>query len=65
MVILKLIILILAFFTTLLWFMKMISDCIGVAYGPQIPEDVAKKDGIFRLYLIAIMSVLWSLVIII
>jgi hypothetical protein len=64
MLILELILLILAFFTTLLWVMKMVGDSVGAMYGAQIDDDAARKDGIFRLSLIAIMSVLWSLIII-
>lgn len=64
MIILKLILLIIAIFTTLLWIMKLISDSIGTMYGGQTSDEDAQKDGVFRIYLITIMSVAWSLIII-
>lgn len=62
---LKFILLILAFFITLLWFTKLVTDCVSAMYGSNFSEESAQKDGILRLYMIAAMSILWSLIIII
>lgn len=61
---LKFILLILAFFITLLWFTKLVTDCVSAMYGSTFSEENAEKDGMLRLYMIAAMSVLWSLIII-
>ena len=65
MIVIKLILLILAFFVTLLWFTKLVTDFASAAYGSTFSEEAAEKDGVVRLYLIVAMSVLWPLVIII
>lgn len=65
MVIIKTILIIIALFITLLWFTKLITDCVSAMYGNNFNEESAKKDGILRLYMIAIMSVLWALIIMI
>ena len=65
MIILKLILLILAMFITLLWFTKLVTDCVSSMYGNQFSDDVAKKDGVLRLYMITAMSILWSIIIVI
>lgn len=64
MLVLKFIILILAFFITLLWITKLVTDSVSAMYGSQFSEETAKADGVFRLYLIIAMSILWPLVII-
>ena len=65
MKILKLILLILAMFITLLWFTKLVTDCVSAMYGNQFSDDEAKKDGVLRLYMITAMSILWSIIIVI
>lgn len=64
MVFIKFIVLFLAIFVTLLWFTKLVTDCVSAMYGSQFTDEEAKKDGVLRLYLITIMSILWPLVII-
>jgi hypothetical protein len=65
MVILKTILLIIAFFVSLLWITKLFTDCVSTMYGGNYSDEAAQQDGILRLYMIAIMSVLWSIIIII
>lgn len=60
----KFILLVIAFFVTLLWITKLITDCVSASYGGLYSEENAEKDGILRLYMITAMSVLWSLIII-
>ena len=64
MLVLKFIILILAFFITFLWITKLVTDSVSAMNGSQFSEETAKADGVFRLYLIIAMSILWPLVII-
>lgn len=64
MIILKLILLILAFFVTLLWLTKLITDSVSALNGAQISNEDAEKDGKVRLYLILIISILWPIIII-
>lgn len=61
---LKFILLMFAFFVTLLWFTKLVTDCVSTMFGGQFSEETAKADGLVRLYLIIAMSILWPLVII-
>ena len=65
MIFVKLILLILAMFITLLWFTKLITDCVSAMYGTQFSDEEARKDGILRLYMITAMSILWSIIIVI
>lgn len=60
----KFILLVLAFFITLLWLTKLVTDCVSAMYGNNFSEESAQKDGILRLYMIAAMSILWSIIII-
>lgn len=60
----ELILLILALFTTFLWASKMITDSVSAISGARITNEEAEKDGAIRLYLIGIMSILWSTLII-
>ena len=53
----------LAFFVTLLWLTKIITDCVSAIFGNNFTEEGAKQDGLLRLYLIALMSILWPLII--
>jgi hypothetical protein len=64
MLILKFIVLVLAFFVTLLWLTKLVTDCVSFIFGAQLPDEQAKADGTFRIILIGLMSILWPLVII-
>ena len=64
MVIIKFIILVLAFFVTLLWITKLITDCVSAIYSSNFSDDTAKQDGLLRMYMIIAMSILWPLIII-
>jgi hypothetical protein len=63
MLVLKLILLIIAFFITLLWITKLVTDCVSAIYGNNFSDENAEKDGILRLYMIIAMSVLWPIII--
>ena len=63
MIIIKGFLLMLAFFVTLLWLTKIITDCVSAIFGNNFTEEGAKQDGLLRLYLIALMSILWPLII--
>lgn len=65
MIVIKLILLILAFFITLLWVTKLVTDCVSAIYGNNFSDESAQKDGILRLYMILAMSILWSIIIMI
>lgn len=64
MIFVKFVLLVLAIFVTLLWVTKLATDCVSASYGSLTKED-AEKDGILRIYLIAIISILWSIILII
>lgn len=64
MLILRFIILVIAFFVTLLWFTKLVTDSVSAMFGQNLSDDTAKADALARLYLIIAMSILWPLVII-
>lgn len=61
---LKFILLVLAFFVTLLWFTKLVTDCVSAMYGSNFSEESAQKDATLRMYMILAMSILWPLTII-
>ena len=61
---LRFIILVIAFFVTLLWFTKLVTDSVSAMFGQNLSDDTAKADALARLYLIIAMSILWPLVII-
>lgn len=61
---LKFILLVLAFFVTLLWFTKLVTDCVSAMYGGNFSEENAQKDATLRMYMIIAMSILWPLTII-
>ena len=63
MIIIKGFLLMLAFFVTLLWLTKLITDCVSAIFGNNFTEEGAKQDGLLRLYLIVLMSILWPLII--
>ena len=63
MIIIKGFLLMLAFFVTLLWLTKLITDCVSAIFGNNFTEEGAKQDGLLRLYLIILMSILWPLII--
>ena len=65
MVVLKAILLIIAFFITLLWITKLITDCVSAMYGNDFSNEGAQKDGLLRIYMIIVMSILWPIIIII
>lgn len=60
MKILEFILFILAFFTTFLWISKLITDSVSAMNGARISDEDATKDGMVRIYLIAIASALWA-----
>lgn len=64
MLFLKFIILLLAFFFTLLWFTKLVIDITSLFTGGYSEEN-AEKDGIVRLITISLISILWTTLIII
>lgn len=64
MIIFKFTLLVIALFITLLWITKLVTDCVSAIFGNNFSEEEAKKDGTLRVYMITIMSVLWSLIII-
>ena len=64
MIIFKFILLVIALFITLLWITKLVTDCVSAIFGNNFSEEEAKKDGTLRVYMITIMSILWSLIII-
>ena len=65
MTFIKLILLMLAFFITLLWITKLVTDCVSAMYGNNFSEENAQKDGLLRMYMIIAMAVLWSTIIVI
>lgn len=65
MIVFKGFLLMLAFFITLLWLTKLITDCVSAIYGNNFTEEGAKQDGIVRLYLMVLMSILWPVIIMI
>ena len=65
MIFVKFILLVIALFVTLLWFTKLVTDCVSAIYSSNFSNESAEKDGILRLYMILVMSVLWSIIIVI
>lgn len=63
MIIIKIIVWILALASSLLWITKLITDCVSSIYGGPIPDETATNDALTRLYLIGIISLLWSIII--
>lgn len=63
MIVLKVILLMVAIFVTLLWFTKLITDCVSAMYGNNFSDENAKRDGILRIYMIMIISFLWPIII--
>lgn len=64
MIYIKLVLLILAFFITLLWITKLITDSVSAIFGSNFSTENAEKDGILRLYMILAMSILWPIIIV-
>jgi uncharacterized membrane protein len=64
MVVIKAILLMIVLFVTLLWVTKLITDCVSAIYGNNFSDETAQRDGILRIYMIIIMSILWPIVII-
>ena len=62
MIFVKTILIIIALFTTLLWFSKLVTDSVSAMFGSTFSEESAQKDGIIRLYMIGIMSILWGII---
>lgn len=63
MALIKFIIMVLAFFVTLLWVTKLITDCVSTMYGSSYSPETAEKDAYARIYMILAMSILWPLTI--
>lgn len=63
--ILKGIVYFLAFLVSLLWFNKLIIDCVSAMYGNEFSDESAKTDAKIRGGLMVCMSILWTLVIVI
>ena len=63
MIVFKVILLMAAIFVTLLWFTKLITDCVSAMYGNNFSDENAQKDGILRIYMITIISFLWPIII--
>ena len=63
MTVFKVILLMVAIFVTLLWFTKLITDCVSAMYGNNFSDENAQKDGILRIYMITIISILWPIII--
>lgn len=61
----KFVLLSMAFFITLLWITKLITDCISAMYGGNFSEESAERDGALRVYMIIAMSLIWPTIIII
>lgn len=64
MIFLKFILYILTFFTTLLWFNKLLTDCASAMFGNNFTDEEANKDGALRLYLSFFVSLFWTIIII-
>ena len=64
MIIIKLILLILAFFVTLLWVTKLMTDFASSFLGGAGTDEDRIRDASQRVILIMAMSVLWSILII-
>ena len=62
MIFVKTILIIIALFITLLWFTKLVTDCVSAMYGKDFSDESAQKDGIIRLYMIGAMSILWGII---
>jgi hypothetical protein len=54
---------ILAFFISLLWLTKLVTDCVSAIYGENFTKEEAERDGMIRIYMIIAISVLWALII--
>lgn len=65
MIVVKAILLIIAFFITLLWITKLITDCVSAIYGNDFSEEAAQRDGFIRLCMIGLMSIIWPIIILI
>ena len=64
MVIIKLILLIIALFTTLLWVTKLMTD-FATAFLGGLTDEERVRDASYRVILISIMAIVWSILIII
>lgn len=62
MIFVKTILIIIALFITLLWFTKLVTDCVSAMYGKDFSDESAQKDGVIRLYMIGAMSILWGII---
>jgi hypothetical protein len=62
MIILKCLLTMIALFVTLLFVTKTITDCVSAIYSNDFSDEDAQKDGVIRVYMIAIISILWPII---
>ena len=65
MVIIKLILLIITIFVTLLWVTKLTTDFASAFLGGLGTDEERIKDASYRIILCGLMSILWAILIII
>lgn len=53
----------LAFFTTSLWFTKLMTDCAAAMFGSNFSDETANRDASIRLILTFLVSLFWTLII--
>jgi hypothetical protein len=63
MIYLKFVLFVFALFITLLWFTKLVTDCVSAIFGGNLSKENAEKDATLRIYMITIMSILWPIII--
>lgn len=62
MIFVKTILIIIALFITFLWITKLVTDCVAAMYGKDFSDESAQKDGVIRLYMIGVISILWGII---
>lgn len=65
MILLKGILYMLAFFTTSLWFTKLLTDCASAMFGGNFSDESANRDASIRVVLTFLVSLFWTLIIMI
>lgn len=53
-----------AFFTTCLWITKLVTDCVSSIFGGNLSDEDANRDASIRVILIFLVSLFWTLIII-
>lgn len=64
MIFLKAIVLICTIFVTLLWITKLLTDFAAAFMGSILSNEERMKDAYYRIVLMGLMSVLWTILII-